>query len=217
MLDDASLLMMQTGLQLGQQKRRGSSMARGTALANCNERFGRRWRINLVTISRSDETDAWLRRHRAPLVGYVLPLVNGDRQAAEDVVQETMLRGWQHSTELEPEKAGSWLHTVARNIAISSYHRRRGRRAKEVPLDEVILPEVGDGVDQMSNAWLLGTALNSLAPTHRAVITELFYHRKTVAEVAAVLGIPEGTVRSRCFYGLRALRATLEKQGITRP
>lgn len=170
-----------------------------------------------MPISRCDESDAWLRPHRAPLIGFVLPLVNGDLQAAEDVVQETMLRGWQHSTELEHEKAGSWLHAVARNIAISAYHRRRRARPREVPLDENALPTADDGVDRMSDTWLLGTALNSLSPPHRAVITELFYQHRTVAEVAEMLGVPEGTVRSRCFYALRALRAALEKQGITRP
>jgi RNA polymerase sigma-70 factor, ECF subfamily len=182
-----------------------------------NERLGVSWRIYVVATSGYDDTDAWLGSYRAPLVGFVLPLVNGDLQAAEDVVQETMLRGWQHSTELEAEKAGSWLHTVARNIAISAYHRRRRTRPSEVPLDENTFPGGGDGVDRMSDAWLLGDALNTLNPAHRAVITELFYHQKTVAEVAEMLGIPEGTVRSRCFYGLRALRRTLEKQGITRP
>jgi RNA polymerase sigma-70 factor (ECF subfamily) len=169
-----------------------------------------------VTVPR-DEAGTWLRSHRAPLIGFVLPLVNGDLQEAEDVVQETMLRGWQHSTELEPEKAGSWLHTVARNIAISAYHRRRRARPPEVPLDENTLPRPDDDVDRMSDAWLLAAALNSLKPAQRAVITELFYHRKTVAEVAKMLGIPEGTVRSRCFYGLRTLRQALERQGITRP
>lgn len=168
-----------------------------------------------MAISGSDESDAWLVPHRAPLIGFVLPLVNGDLQAAEDVVQETMLRGWQHASELEHEKAGSWLHVVARNIAISRYHRRRRNRPREVPLDERVLPHADDGMDQMSDAWLLGTALNSLNPAHRTVISELFYNRKTVAEVAEMLGIPEGTVRSRCFYGLRALRTALEKQGVT--
>jgi RNA polymerase sigma-70 factor, ECF subfamily len=161
-----------------------------------------------VAISGSDEKDAWLGRHRAPLVGFVLPLANGDFQAAEDVVQETMLRGWQHSAELKQETAGPWLRTVARNIAISSYHRRRRARPREVPLEENAVPDADDGVDQMPDAWLIGTALNSLDPAHRAVITELFYHRRTVAEVAETLGIPEGTVRSRCFYGLRTLTAT---------
>jgi RNA polymerase sigma-70 factor (ECF subfamily) len=176
--------------------------------------LGACWRISVRAISRGDEADAWLGPHRAPLIGFVLPLVNGDLQTAEDVVQETMLRGWQHSTELEPEHAGSWLHTVARNIAISVYHRRRRARPREVPLGENTLPQADDSVDQMSAMWLLGTALNSLNPAHRAVITESFYHRRTVAEL---LAIPEGTVRSRCFYALRALRATLERQGITQP
>jgi RNA polymerase sigma-70 factor (ECF subfamily) len=161
--------------------------------------------------------DVWMTSYRRPLVGFVLPYVNGDVQAAEDVVQETMLRGWQHATELKPEYARSWLHTVARNIAISTYQRRRRVRPREVPLDEDMLPRADDGVDQIFNEMVVASALDSLSPEHRNVITILFYQRKSVAEVAALLGIPEGTVRSRCFYGLRALRKELEKQGITGP
>jgi RNA polymerase sigma-70 factor (ECF subfamily) len=158
-----------------------------------------------------------MRSFRRPLVGFVLPFVNGDVQAAEDVVQETMLRGWQHAEELRPEHAGSWLHTVARNIAISAYHRRRRALPGEAPLDENALPLVDDGLDRMFDAWLVASALNSISSAHRAVIVELFYQRRSVAEVADLLDIPEGTVRSRCFYGLRALRKELEKQGITEP
>jgi RNA polymerase sigma-70 factor, ECF subfamily len=161
--------------------------------------------------------DTWMRSYRRPLVGFVLPLVNGDLQAAEDVVQETMLRGWQHASELNQEHAGSWLHAVARNIAISSYHRRRNARPPEMPLDENALPPTEDGLDRIVDGWLVGRALNSISPEHRTVIAELFYRHKSIAEVAALLAIPEGTVRSRCFYGLRALRKELEKQGITRP
>jgi RNA polymerase sigma-70 factor, ECF subfamily len=164
-----------------------------------------------------DRADGWLRSHRLPLVGFVLPLVNGDVQVAEDVVQETMLRGWQHASELNQERAGSWLRTVARNIAVSAYHRRRRARPPEVPLDENALPMTDGGFDRMFDSWLVSAALNAIGPDHRVVIVELFYQRRTVAEVAALLGIPEGTVRSRCFYGLRALRKELEKQGITRP
>jgi RNA polymerase sigma-70 factor (ECF subfamily) len=158
-----------------------------------------------------------MRSYNRPLVGFVLPFVNGDVQAAEDVVQETMLRGWQHAEELRPEHVGSWLHTVARNIAISAYHRRHRSRPQEVPLDESTLPVTDDGLDRVFDSWLVATALNSISPQHRAVIVELFYRRRPVAEVAELLAIPEGTVRSRCFYGLRALRKELEKQGVTRP
>jgi RNA polymerase sigma-70 factor, ECF subfamily len=158
-----------------------------------------------------------MRSYNRPLVGFVLPFVNGDVQAAEDVVQETMLRSWQHAAELRPEHAGSWLHTVARNVAISAYRRRRRSLPREVPLDENKLPDVDDGLDQMLDAWLVASALDSISSGQRAVIVELFYQRRSVAEVAQLLAIPEGTVRSRCFYGLRALRKELEKQGINGP
>ncbi len=155
--------------------------------------------------------------YRKPLVGYILPMVNGDLHAAEDVVQETMLRGWQHATELNPEHAGSWLHTVARNIAVSAFHRRRRARPHEVPLDEDTVPGIDDGLESMFDAWVVATALQSISADHRDVIVQLYYERRSVAEVAELLGIPEGTVRSRCFYGLRALRRELEQQGITGP
>ena len=103
---------------------------------------------------------------------------------------------------------------MARNIAISAYRRRRARPG-EVPLDENTLTD--DGLDQMFDAWLVAAALDSISAGQRAVIVALFYQRRSVAEVAELLAIPEGTVRSRCFYGLRALRKELEKQGITGP
>jgi RNA polymerase sigma-70 factor (ECF subfamily) len=164
-----------------------------------------------------DSTGAWLAAYQASLVGFVLPIVNGDRQAAEDVVQETMLRGWQHGGELSREHAGSWLHQVARNVAISTYHRRRRARPREVPLEETAAPATGDGVDGIADALLIASALNSLPAGHRQVIVELFYNQRPVTEVAAMLAIPEGTVRSRCFYGLRAMRRVLEEQGVTGP
>src|SRR5215813_8549779 len=116
-----------------------------------------------MAASGCDDSVDWLTEYRVPLVGFVLPIVNGDRQAAEDVVQETMLRGWQHAGELSREHAGSWLHQVARNIAISTYHRRRRARPPEVPLDDATAPTTSDGVDGMVNALLIASALNSLS------------------------------------------------------
>jgi RNA polymerase sigma-70 factor, ECF subfamily len=130
--------------------------------------------------------------YRLPLVGFVLPLVNGDVQAAEDVVQETLLRGWQHARELNPESAGSWLHAVAHNIAISTYHRRRRARPREIPLDENALPTTDDGLDRMFDSWLVAKALNSISPEHRAVIVELFIN---------ACGSPR---RRRCWASPRA-------------
>jgi RNA polymerase sigma-70 factor (ECF subfamily) len=195
---------------------RSSDLLTLAAISGSAERCGVARRSRGMAASGCDDsTVAWLAAYQAPLVGFVLPIVNGDRQAAEDVVQETMLRGWQHAAELSPEHAGSWLHKVARNIAISTYHRRRGARPREVPLDESTVPASGGGLDGTVDALLIASALNSLSADHQRVIVELFFRRRPVAEVAALLAIPEGTVRSRCFYGLRALRKALEDQGIT--
>jgi RNA polymerase sigma-70 factor, ECF subfamily len=170
----------------------------------------------MTASGRDDNAGAWLSEYQAPLVGFVLPMVNGDFHAAEDVVQETMLRGWQHAGELSREHAGSWLHKVARNVAISTYHRRRRARPREVPLDEATAPAASGGADGVLDALLIASALNALNAGQRRVIVELFYNRRSVTEVAAMLAVPEGTVRSRCCYGLRALRRALEEQGYTR-
>src|SRR5262245_12420835 len=183
-----------------------------------DEHVGGEPRTTVVAASSCDgSADTWMSSYRLPLVGFVLPLVNGDVQAAEDVVQETLLRGWQHARKLNPESAGSWLHTMAHNIAISTYHRRRRARPREIPLDENTVPTIDDGLDRALDASLMAKALNSISPQHRAVIVELCSQRRRVAGATALLGIPESTVRSRCFYGLRALRRELEKLGITGP
>lgn len=109
----------------------GPGHAASLLILGAAEHQGQARRISIVTTpEHGDRALRWLDRYRMPLVGFVLPIVNGDLQAAEDVVQETMLRGWQHAGELRREHAGSWLHTVARNIAISARLRVIGHLAR---------------------------------------------------------------------------------------
>jgi RNA polymerase sigma-70 factor (ECF subfamily) len=72
------------------------------------------------------------------------------------------------------------------------------------------------GPDELEGAllaWEIGEALRTLSPEHRRVLLEVHYRDRPVAEAAAVLGIPEGTMRSRVFYALRAVRLALEERG----
>jgi RNA polymerase sigma-70 factor, ECF subfamily len=152
-------------------------------------------------------------RYRGPLMGYVLRMVGGDYQHAEDIVQETMTRAWQRSDSLTPDEAGPWLYTVAHNLVVSGF-RRRAARPAEVPIGERDFEASGDDIDRALQSWQVASALRGLSDNHRQVIIELFFRRRTVSEAASVLGLPIGTVKSRSYYALRALRIVLEEQGV---
>jgi RNA polymerase sigma-70 factor (ECF subfamily) len=149
-----------------------------------------------------------------PLSAYVSRLVQGDGRAAEDIVQETLLRAWRHADALEPDSAGPWLYTVAHNLAVSQYYRRPQHRA-EVPMHDASLPVVGDEVDRVLDGWVVTEALRALSVDHRAVLVQMYYRRRSVADAARILDVPAGTVKSRCFYALKALRQALEERGVT--
>jgi RNA polymerase sigma-70 factor (ECF subfamily) len=154
--------------------------------------------------------------HGGPLLAYATRLTGGDRQRAEDIVQETFLRAWRHPEALDPDRGSPrpWLCTVARNIAVDA-HRSRQARPPEVGADALSLVAVPDDADRVLEAWIVSDALRALSMEHRDVIVETYYRGKSVAEAAAALRIPAGTVKSRTYYALRALRLALTERGVT--
>lgn len=163
--------------------------------------------------------------HAGVLLGYVRRLVSGDTGRAEDIVQETLLRAWRHPEALDPERTGgasvrAWLLTVARNLVIDGERARKVRPREVAPAEPDITPARGTlgGVDEMLERVLLAhgmsEALATLTPDHRAVVEHLYFRDRSVADTAARLGVPEGTVKSRAYYALRALRVACEERGI---
>jgi RNA polymerase sigma-70 factor (ECF subfamily) len=154
--------------------------------------------------------------HGDALFAHAMRLVGGDRQRAEDLVQETLVRAWRHPDLLDPERGSvrAWLFTTARNLSIDAW-RRRSSRVAEIVTDSVPeLPDV-DEADRAVEAWLIAEALSRLTPSHRQVLVECFYRGRSVAETADRLGVPPGTVKSRTHYALRALRLVLAEMGVT--
>lgn len=153
--------------------------------------------------------------HAGPVFAYVLRLTGGDRQRAEDVVQETMLRAWRHPEAAHPLKGSlrPWLLTVARNIVIDHARARRSR-PHEVGDQALRSASVNDDVDSVLLAQDVSGALASLTAQHREVLVQTYYLGRSVAEAAGALGVPPGTVKSRTYYALRALRLALEERGI---
>jgi RNA polymerase sigma-70 factor (ECF subfamily) len=152
--------------------------------------------------------------HADALWRYCRRLVPTDQGRAEDVVQETLLRAWRHRTILDspPPAVRAWLFTVARNIVIDQWRSSRAHR--ETPLAELPDDGVADESDQLLLSWVVAEALTRLSREHRDVLLECYYRGRPVAEAARRLGVPEGTVKSRTHYALRALRLALEELGV---
>ena len=154
--------------------------------------------------------------HASVLLAYALRLTGGDRARAEDVVQETLVRAWKNLDRLDDAVAPvrPWLFTVAQRVAIDAH---RARKARPVEVGDGMLAVVPglDDLDATLDRVVVTEALDSLSRDHRAVIVETYYRGRSVAEAAQVLGIPPGTVKSRCYYALRALKLALAERGVT--
>ena len=156
--------------------------------------------------------------HAAALWRYARRLT-GDEARAQDVVQETLLRAWQHPevADNNERSARAWLFTVARNIVIDESRSARFRRELSTPDDvgafEGACP---DEVDAAMDRLLIGDALARLTPEHREVVRRSYFQGWTTAQIATELGIADGTAKSRLHYALRALRLALSEMGFTR-
>ncbi|MCO4696686.1 sigma-70 family RNA polymerase sigma factor [Streptomyces sp. RO-S4] len=158
------------------------------------------------------ELAALQREHGRPLFALLLRLCDGDRQRAEDLVQETLVRAWQHPEALRAEKFDSvrpWLLTVARRLAIDA---RRARQARPAEVGDAVLENarvISDHAERAAATLDVREAVKTLTPEHREVLVLVYFQGASVAEAAAALGIPPGTVKSRAYYALRALRRVL--------
>jgi RNA polymerase sigma-70 factor (ECF subfamily) len=141
-----------------------------------------------------------------------------DPDRAEDVVQETLLRAWRNLDAIDPGRGEprSYLFSVARNIVIDQWRAQQRRPRLVSDEDAVQAAAITDNVDRMLDGWLVSEALQRLSLQHRAVIVQLYFRGRTVAEAADELGVPAGTVKSRAYYAVRSLRMVLEEMGVTR-
>ncbi|MGH3375889.1 MAG: sigma-70 family RNA polymerase sigma factor, partial [Actinoallomurus sp.] len=156
------------------------------------------------------------RLHGGYLLRALVRITNGDRGKAEDIVQETLIRAWRNPGALTrgPMECRPWLLTVARRIAIDHF-RMVAARAKEVsdeaPGDRT--PSY-DPFDSVVEACDIEIVLAQLPAHHREVLVELHLNGRSVAETARRLGVPAGTVKSRHYYAVRAVRPILEAAGV---
>lgn len=155
-------------------------------------------------------------RYGPRLYGLGLRLL-GDRGLAEEMVQETFVRLWRGAERFDPDKGSvrAYTYTIARRVAIDIRRRVSSRPLGTDEGFEGLSSEMDDGEFE---ALILGLdvrdGLHSLSPKHREILELHFDHDLSQPQVAERLGIPLGTVKTRTYYGLRALKLELEERGI---
>jgi RNA polymerase sigma-70 factor (ECF subfamily) len=134
----------------------------------------------------------------------------GDRGLAEDAVQETFVRAWRATRKFDPELGSqrTWLFAILRNVIIDS-SRRRTAVPTPVHGDDAI----EDQIDELLRSWVIEEALRRLTEEHRQAVIHVAYQGRPAADLAGELAVPESTVRTRLFYGLKALRLALDELG----
>jgi len=156
--------------------------------------------------------------HAGPLLMFVLRLTGGDRQRAEYIVQETLLRALRNAHRLGAQGQQSlrpWLVTVARRIAIDDHRSTSARPPETYDRELESFPSTADDTDRVLQLMTVTDALRTLSQSHREILVETYFRGRTVPEAAEVLGLPLGTAKSRVYYALRALRTALQQRGVT--
>jgi RNA polymerase sigma-70 factor, ECF subfamily len=157
-------------------------------------------------------------RHQLRVYRFVLRLV-GNPTAAEDLISEVFLDVWRQADRFEGRSTVStWLLGIARFKALSSMRRRPHEELDDEKAgaieDSADNPELS--IQKKDKGAALRKCLQALSPEHREVIDLVYYHEKSVEEVAAIVGIPEATVKTRMFYARKKLSDLLKAAGIDR-
>ncbi|MFD8565664.1 sigma-70 family RNA polymerase sigma factor [Streptomyces sp. NPDC059639] len=165
-----------------------------------------------TAMSRSELLGTLMRDHRDALVSYAERML-GDRGLAEDIAQETMIRAWRNIDRLRGAEGSprGWLFTVTRHLVIDWVRKPHTRR--EVTADSHHEPvSATDDIEAVQHALVVGPLLGRLSPEHRAVLVHIYLCDRTIKETAGILGVPQGTVKSRHHNALRKLRAVAQPE-----
>lgn len=157
-------------------------------------------------------------RHHVKIYRFVLRLTRNET-TAEDMISEVFLDVWRQANRFEGRSSVStWLLAIARFKALSVVRRR-----KDVELDEEMAEAIEDqsddpevALEKKDKGAALRKCLEALSPEHREIIDLVYYHEKSVEEVAKIVGIPENTVKTRMFYARKKLAEELKTAGIER-
>jgi RNA polymerase sigma-70 factor, ECF subfamily len=157
-------------------------------------------------------------RHHVRIYRFALRFLN-DEAAAEDIVSEVFIDVWRQAERFEGRsQVTTWLLAIARNKSLSLLRRRSSE-----DLDDEVAEFIEDPSDNPEVAMLksqrasvLQDCLTQLSPAHREIVDLVYYHEKSVEEVAQIISVPANTVKTRMFYARKRIGELMAAKGISR-
>jgi RNA polymerase sigma-70 factor, ECF subfamily len=154
-------------------------------------------------------------RHHLLVYRFVLRVIH-DMSLAEDLVSEVFFNVWRHAGSFEGKsQVSTWILAIARHKALTA----RNRRTDE-PLNDDLANAIADPADDaetivylQDRSAIIRRCLSQLSSDHRKVIDLVYYHDKTVEEVAEITQVPKNTVKTRMFYARKSMEKLLEASG----
>jgi RNA polymerase sigma-70 factor (ECF subfamily) len=155
-------------------------------------------------------------RHNVRVYRFVLRMVR-DTTTAEDLVSQVFLDVWRTANQFEGRsQVSTWLLSIARFKALTAL---RQRKYEDIDQDDVM--EIADqadtpeaSLDRSRTSDILRACVAKLSPAHREIVNLVYYHEKSVEEVASLIGIPASTVKTRMFYARKQLAEFLKSAGV---
>jgi RNA polymerase sigma-70 factor (ECF subfamily) len=157
-------------------------------------------------------------RHNVRVYRFVLRFLN-DEAAAEDLVSEVFFDVWRQASRFEARsQVSTWLLAIARNKALSALRRRSTEE-----LDDEVAEFIEDPADnpevtmhKKQRSSILADCLTQLSAAHREIIDLVYYHEKSIDEVAEIIGVPQNTVKTRMFYARKRIAELMNGKGLDR-
>jgi RNA polymerase sigma-70 factor (ECF subfamily) len=168
---------------------------------------------HLVELARDGDVDAFSRLASASIADLyaVARLILRDTPSAEDAVQEALVEAWRSIRGLrDPDRFDAWMHRLVVRMCHRHGRARTRRKVVELHLLDTDAPEPEDGSLSLANRDEIERGFRRLPVEQRAVIVLHFYRGLPLTDVAEILAIPPGTVKSRLHRATQTLRAALE-------
>jgi len=188
-----------------------------TAVATTRQRLDRTL-VESIAAGDKFAMQVLFQRHNVRVYRFVLRLI-GNEALAEEIVGDVFLNVWRHAGTFEAKcQVTTWLLAIARHKAVSLL-----RRHSETQLDDDTAATIADPsddaeivLDREDRSKIIRRCLTQLSPSHREIIDLVYYHEKSVDEVAQIVGAPKSTVKTRLFYARGHMAKLLAAAGIHR-